>query len=627
MIRTDGPWFKDEYGRTVLLRGVNLGGSSKVPRTPDGATHLRAGFFDHRSVSFVGRPFPLDEADEHFRRLKRWGLTFLRLLTTWEAIEHEGPGLYDRAYLDYFEAVVRKAGEHGLRLFIDPHQDVWSRFCGGDGAPGWTLEAAGLDMRAFLATGAAIVHQTHGDPLPRMIWPTNAFKLATATMFTLFFGGNDFAPAANVDGEPIQEYLQRHYIEAVRQVARRLRGLEPVVGYDTLNEPQPGYIGWKDLSAPPSLLRQGAVPSPLQSMALGAGLSVEVATWEMTLLGARRTGVTKLNLDGDRAWVEGKDCLWREAGVWDVGPDGNPRSLKPDHFASVAGRPVSFAQDYYRPFANRFARAIQGEAAGSLIFVNHDPVGECPVWGVEDAARIVYAPHWYDAFVLYLKRYIPWLAYDIRTGKLVAGRRAVRRSFAAQLRRLKEDAAARLPNVPTILAEFGIAFDLQEGRGFRTQDFREQARALERSWVAVEDNLLSATLWNYTADNSNARGDQWNGEDLSLFSLDQRHHPSDPDSGGRALDAAVRPYARAVAGLPLRMSFSGRKGAFELVFRHDPQVAAATEIFLPALQYPGGASITVSDGEFEVLPQEQTLLYRHTQERPEHAVRVCRIRA
>jgi hypothetical protein len=302
-------------------------------------------------------------------------------------------------------------------------------------------------------------------------------------------------------------------------------------------------------------------------MALGAGMSVEVATWEMTLLGARRTGVTKLNLDGDRAWVEGKDCLWREAGVWDVGPDGNPRSLKPDHFASVAGRPVSFAQDYYRPFANRFARAIQGEAAGSLIFVNHDPVGECPVWGVEDAARIVYAPHWYDAFVLYLKRYIPWLAYDIRTGKLVAGRRAIRRSFAAQLRRLKEDAAARLPNVPTILAEFGIAFDLQEGRGFRTQDFREQARALERSWVAVEDNLLSATLWNYTADNSNARGDQWNGEDLSLFSLDQRHHPSDPDSGGRALDAAVRPYARAVAGLPLRMSFSGRKGAFELVFR------------------------------------------------------------
>ncbi len=53
---------------------------------------------------------------------------FLRLLITWEAIEHAGPGKYDTAYLDYLEAIVAKAGEHGLALFIDPHQDVWSRF-------------------------------------------------------------------------------------------------------------------------------------------------------------------------------------------------------------------------------------------------------------------------------------------------------------------------------------------------------------------------------------------------------------------------------------------------------------------------------------------------------------------
>ena len=115
---------------------------------------------------------------------------------TWEAIEHAGPGLYDEAYLDYLRQVVIKAGEHGIDLFIDPHQDVWSRFSGGDGAPGWTLEAAGLDMTHFDSTGAAITHQRHGDPYPKMIWPTNYTKLACATMFTLFFAGNDFAPLA-----------------------------------------------------------------------------------------------------------------------------------------------------------------------------------------------------------------------------------------------------------------------------------------------------------------------------------------------------------------------------------------------------------------------------------------------
>jgi hypothetical protein len=146
MVRVTGPHFTDEHGRTLLLRGVNLGGSTKVPYRPNGATHLREGFFDHRRVSFVGRPFPLEEADEHLGRLRSWGFNFLRFLVTWEAIEHAGPGVYDEEYIEYVREVVDKAGRHGFSLYIDPHQDVWSRFTGGDGAPGWTLEAAGFDV-------------------------------------------------------------------------------------------------------------------------------------------------------------------------------------------------------------------------------------------------------------------------------------------------------------------------------------------------------------------------------------------------------------------------------------------------------------------------------------------------
>ncbi len=625
MIHTDGIYFKDEHGRTLMLRGVNLGGSSKVPFTPNGATYIREGFFDHRRVSFVGRPFPLSEADEHFARLRSWGLTFLRLLVTWEAIEHAGPGLYDESYLDYLYQVVRKAGEYGISLLIDPHQDVWSRFSGGDGAPGWTLEAVGFDMTHFGATGAAIVHATHGDPFPKMIWPTNGSKLAAATMFTLFFGGDDFAPDLLIEGEPVQSYLQRHYIAAIQQVALRLRDLPHVVGYDTMNEPLHGYIGWRDLNSMDGLLSLGASPTPYQSMLLGAGFAQEVACWKLGITSIKRDGTRILNVEKQRAWSDGYDCIWRQYGVWDVDAAGVPHLLRPDYFKTspggrLQGSAVDFSQDYYRPFANRFAEAIQAAHPGALIFLETETGKAPPRRGAGDAPNIVYAPHWYDAIVLFKKAYNPFLAINAHTNRLVIGPAAIRKSFTDQLACLKRGASDQLGGVPTLLGEFGIPFDLNDKRAFRTGNFRAQVRALDRSFQAIESNLLDSTLWNYTPDNTNARGDLWNDEDLSIFSRDQQTDPRDINSGGRALEAVVRPYPIAIAGQPLHLSFDIKRRLFQFAYRHDPRVTAPTELFIPCFQYPHGYSVEVSDGTYEMQPDQQTLVYRHSMEREEHRI-------
>ena len=343
-IHIQGPWFQDEHGRTLILRGVNLGGSSKVPFRPDGATHIREGFFDHRGISFVGRPFPLAEADEHYSRLRAWGFTFLRFLITWEAVEHAGPGLYDEEYLDYLYQVVKMAGEHGLALFIDPHQDVWSRFSGGDGAPGWTFEAVGMDITRFAETGAAIVHATHGDPFPKMVWANNYSKLAAATMFTLFFGGNDFAPHLRVADEPVQDYLQRHYIQAIQQVVARLRDLPHVVGYDTLNEPSAGFIGHPDLNRRAGVPFKGDAPTAWQAILLGAGFPQEVERFDIGVTGIRKVGSRLLNPGGVNVWRDG-NCLWRQNGVWELDAQGQPQLLRPDHFAQVGGRKVDFANE------------------------------------------------------------------------------------------------------------------------------------------------------------------------------------------------------------------------------------------------------------------------------------------
>ncbi len=626
MIRTQGPWFVDEYGRRLILRGVNLAGSSKVPARPDGASYQLEGFFNHREVSFVGRPFPLEEADEHFSRLRAWGLTFLRFLVTWEAVEHAGPGIYDEAYLDYLRAVLIKAREHGFQVFIDAHQDVWSRFTGGDGAPGWTLEAVGFDPRSFAETGAAIVHATHGDPFPRMIWPTNSTKLAAATMFTLFFGGNDFAPKATIGGEPAQDYLQRHYITAVKKIAERVSDLDHVVGYDTFNEPLRGYIGWTDLRQREGLLQTGLSPTPFQSMLLGAGYSLEVDVLERLLSGIKKVGTRLINPDGAKAWLNGFDCIWRQHGVWDVDGSGNPVLLQPDYFSKKSsGRIVDFANDYFRPFARRFAREIQAVHPGAMIFVSGDTTNDSLEWSADDPQPVVYAPHWYDAYVLYFKSFNPWAAVDSRgAGRVVIGPRRIRRSFAEQIAHLKNHARVKMGNAPMLIGEFGIPFDLQKGRAYASGDFGPQVRALDRSLRAMEDNLVSWTIWNYTPDNTNQRGDLWNDEDLSIFSRDQRIDPNDLNSGGRGLTALLRPYPLKTAGEPLYLSFDYKKRIMVYRFRHDPAIDQPTEFYVPAYQYPRGFRVSVSDGDYEILAEEQKLTYRHTPNQPEHTVSIRR---
>lgn len=619
-IRIDGGWCKDARGRRLLLRGVNLGGSSKVPFAPDGAAR-REVFFAHRDVSFVGRPFPLEEADEHFARLRAWGFTLLRFLVTWEAVEHAGPGIYDREYLDYLSAVVEKAGRHGLSLFIDPHQDTWSRFSGGDGAPGWTLEAVGFDVTRLDAAGAAVVPLVHSGPSPRMVWPTNNLKLAAATMFTLFFAGNDFAPLVSVEGRPVQDYLQDRYCAAVQRVAAHLRGLPHVIGYDTMNEPSPGYIGCPDLAVPPHELRLGEMPSPYQSMLLGEGYPQEVGVWELRITGFKRLGTRLLNPARERAWLPDRECIWRRHGVWEVATDGRPRLLRPDYFARVGGRAVDFSRDYLRPFACRFAAAIREVDPGAMIFLETAPGLDLPEWRAEDPAGIVAAPHWYDVPVLMLKDYHPWLGADERARRPVIGP-WIRRSYARQLRDLRQEAFMRLRGAPTLIGECGIPFDLRGGRAFRTGDFSLAAKAMGRTLRAMDDALVSYTIWNYTADNTNARGDRWNDEDLSIFSRDQQTDPADIHSGGRALAAVIRPYAMATAGEPLRMTFDRRRRRFDFTFRHDPAVAGPTEFFIPHYQYPTGYRVEISDGRCEVDPGAQILRYYHTPGRDKHRVRV-----
>jgi hypothetical protein len=204
---------------------------------------------------------------------------------------------------------------------------------------------------------------------------------------------------------------------------------------------------------------------------------------------------------------------------------------------------------------------------------------------------------------------------------VVFGPRRAGRFRQEQIARLIQDSLA-MGNRPTLIGETGIPFNLRGQRAYERGDFKRQAQALDATMHALEANLASFTLWNYTPDNTNAHGDLWNGEDFSLFSRDQQVGNGSVHDGGRALEAAVRPYAAKVAGIPLRMAFDLRRRHFEFDFRVDPRIEAPTEIFVPEVQYPAGYVVQVTAGAYEMDPARRCLRYYADATPSLHTVRI-----
>jgi hypothetical protein len=611
-----GERFVDAAGRHVLLRGVNLGGDCKVP-FPNGGTNFPSDFCDHRDVSFVGRPFPLAEADEHFGRLKAWGMNCLRLLTTWEAVEHAGPGKYDTEYLDYFAEVARRAGDYGLYVFIDFHQDVWSRMSGGDGAPGWTFEAAGLDFTKFHASGAAHVMQskydyTRGgrqeDRYPMMTWSQNYRMPANAIMWTLFFAGDLFVPEFKIDGRTAQDFLQSHYLGAMREVAKRVKGMSHVLGFDTLNEPGTGWTGqalsYRHIERTPDHpdpVRPGPAWSPLDGLLVARGLprTIPDLAFDPAQMKVAVVGESKVNDARVAIWRKGAQCPFEAAGAYRLTGNGY-EVLREDFFQIARGRRVHPDADGMTPFFARVAQEIRKIDNDWLVFAELDPFRGIMGEGFPPLPeRTVNASHWYDIVTLATKNFMYPTSINPFTMKTLNGKDEIEGAYARQLGRIKEASNSIPGGAPTLIGEFGIPFDLDGAaayaawaKGDRSEGpWEKHVVALDLMYNALDRHVLNCTLWNYTASNRNdaAIGDGWNQEDLSVFSRDQQADPSDLTSGGRATEGFVRPFVQRCQGALKEMKFDRASGSFTFTFDADPLIDAPTEVYYPIIPPCSGA--------------------------------------
>jgi len=173
---------RDQSGRTLVLRGINLG--KKSP------------------------PYVPDVTEEDFAQIASWGFNTVRFLILWAAIEPE-EGVYDDAYFDRVRPYLDMAQAQDLHVILDMHQDVYGEMFGFDGAPAW---ACPEDLVAGF------------EPYPE--WWMNYFTKEVMACFSWFWH---------------DETIQDHFVEAWQRAVLSLGDHPAVIGFDLYNEPYPGF--------------------------------------------------------------------------------------------------------------------------------------------------------------------------------------------------------------------------------------------------------------------------------------------------------------------------------------------------------------------------------------------------
>lgn len=662
----EGGYVKEKHtGRNLVLRGINLAGDAKNPVTSSKLSDGES-FWDGENVSYVNRPFSLDEAGAHFQRLKTLGFNVIRFIFTWEALEHKGPGIYDEEYISYVIELLKKLKNYDMYAFMDPHQDNWSRYCGGSGAPLWTLYSVGLDPKNLDTTQAAILYQSpaaRDNNDMKMLWSSNYDRFACQLMFTLFFAGKDFAPKCILNNMNIQDYLQSSYLNAIKHFANRLldAGLdqEVVLGWESMNEPNGGLIGHSDLKSIPAdqHVKLGSSPTAFQSMLLASGETVSgIEEWTFSSWGPKKlssssssdgnnssSGVTispkhsawlsssqRDDWDSHYNWTRSSDwkaeeCIWALHGVW------NPttkRLLKPQFFAyDPSGKPFenrerAFVDRYFVDHWLKFASTIREVSKKNWILFIQPPVNCAPPNLVSnnvlaDESRLIYTPHYYDGMTLMLKRWsrifnvdalgVLRKRYISPIFALRLGERWIRTCLASQLSYIKTEGESRLGNIPCLVSEIGIPYDMDDKLAYSTKDYTSQIRAMDAISSALESAKLSHTLWVYTAENTHELGDNWNGEDLSIYSKDD----TEQDGGIRAIEAVDRPFPWVVSGTPTNYEFNIQKATFTMTIE-DSKDEYPTVIFLPEYYFPEKETgVSTTSGTWEIDSSNNTFIWSH----------------
>ena len=194
-------YIKDEFGRSLILHGVNSSNSSKSNK------------------EFM----PWVTENDVIQETKQFGFNGIRFLIFWAAVEPK-KGEYDYKYLERVAERVKWYTDNGAYVVLDMHQDVYGYAVGGNGAPAWATDVGPYEEYLKEDVTDIIYEKTEWEPVKHMWWLEN-INPATMEAYKRFW---------DYDNHP---WLQDHYVNAWKEVAKKFKDNPKVIGYDLMNEP------------------------------------------------------------------------------------------------------------------------------------------------------------------------------------------------------------------------------------------------------------------------------------------------------------------------------------------------------------------------------------------------------
>ncbi|MDP8223346.1 MAG: cellulase family glycosylhydrolase [Candidatus Lernaella stagnicola] len=649
-IHTDKTYLRDAEGRYLLVHGTNVSCASKYPAKLD-------------PISYVGKPFPLEEADKNFQQLRDMGFNTIRLLTIWEAIEPFASGEYDEEYLDYFEQIVAKANEYGIYCLIDMHQDLFSRWMRkfyvdanppgvnaleaipglddfaspqynnviqGDGAPRWavalTLPEKDVGGSQWGLPMWDADDRTRTTDVPALHWGVaNFLSVDIARAFATFFAGREIYPDYMVEGKNVQDYLQDSYANAWVALVERIGKYPNVLGYDIMNEPLGLYIAFMINAL---LYQEAKMTANGELTEAQVEFQVDVVLEKLHNLNMppkdlrylRRLLLTKQNLPRTP----------EEFAAAGFPLDPAASNAYAPNVDGVLALSLNFNRNFLQPFHSKVGQAIQEIDPDAVLYVEgslgaDDTAGifgfyATPMRHPEGLEQIVFAPHVYADVYPFVLSYNPE-PREFTTDEIMF------RDYTDLILGAIGLAAFGMGNPPVLLGEFGTYFNLNGIEDAVATDFIVPAAVLDNYYEVHEENLINRTVWCYSPDNWLAWGEGWNQEDFSILGADETP---------RADDAYTRVTPRFTSGRLISYKYNSplayyepREGVPTPIKEFNMEMAglesaAPTEITVPRRKYPDGFYVYVSDGKCYYDATRNILYWFPSNDDPEatHTIRI-----